>query len=218
MSQQSSFPARAVSLPRRRRGDRYSRFVSTAKALLPLLALGLLALVALWPRFEINLQRLGGLPRLDPRQAHDLRMVNAHYTGVDHDNRPYTVTADAARQMSNDIDDMIGLEGPKADLESAGGGWIDVSSYTGTYQPKRQLLDLFGSVALYADRGDEFHSDSAHVDLEHNTAEGNDPVTGQGPFGHVVAEGFRILDRGATVIFTGHTVLELDPRAGKAPQ
>jgi len=196
--------------------DGYSRFVTTAKRLLPLVALGLLALVAIWPRLDIRLDRLAMIPRVDPRQAHDLRMLHAHYTGVDRDNRPFTVTADAAEQLSTDINDMVGLEGPKADMNSADGRWFEVNSYTGTYQPQSRTLDLFGNVALFSDRGDEFHSDSARIDLAHNSAQSDDPVTGQGPFGHVSAAGFRILDKGATIIFTGHADLELEPHRIKA--
>jgi lipopolysaccharide export system protein LptC len=193
--------------------DAYSRFVATARRLLPLLAAGLLILVLVWPRLDIHFDRFGMVPKLDPRLAHDLRMLNAHYSGIDRDNRPYVLTADAAEQLSNDINDLIGLEGPKADLTTQRGGWFEASSYTGTYQPQTKLLDLFGDVALFADRGDEFHTDSARVDLANNTAQGNEHVRGQGPFGQVEADGFRILDRGATVIFTGHAdlVLESNP-------
>lgn len=195
--------------------DRYSRFVAMAKRLLPLLAAGLMILVAVWPRLDIRLDHLG-LVRTDPRLAHDLRMLRTRYSGVDRDNRPFVLTADAAEQLSNDINDLIGLEGPKADMTTARGGWFEASAYTGTYQPQSKQLDLFGEVALYGDRGDEFHSDSAQVDLVHSTAAGDERVTGQGPFGHVVADGFRVFDRGATIIFTGHAnlVLEPNPRKG----
>jgi len=195
--------------------DSYSRFVATAKRLLPLIALALLALIAVWPRLDIRLDGLGVIPKLDPRLAHDLRMLNARFTGIDRENRPYVVTADAAEQFSNDVNDLIGLEGPKADLTTQSGGWFEASSFTGTYQPQSKTLDLFGNVALFADRGDEFHTDSARVDLAHSTAEGREHVTGQGPFGHVNAAGFRVLDRGATIIFTGKTDLYLEPHARK---
>jgi len=68
------------------------------------------------------------------------------------------------------------------------------------------------------DRGDEFHTDSARIDLAHSSAESDDPVTGQGPFGRVTAAGFRVRDRGATIIFTGHSNLELAPAQQKAAQ
>lgn len=198
--------------------DSYSRFVARAKRLLPLLALGLLILVVIWPRLDVRFDRFGLIPKIDRRQAHDLRMLKARYTGIDKDNRPFVVTADAAEQMSNDINDLVGLEGPKADLTTAEGGWYEASAFTGTYQPQNKMLDLFGSVALYASRGDEFHTDSARVNLDNSSAEGSEHVTGQGPFGHVDAAGFRIVDHGATVFFTGHTDLYLEPHDKQAAQ
>jgi lipopolysaccharide export system protein LptC len=198
--------------------DSYSRFVAAAKRLLPLIAFGLVVLVAVWPRLDLRIDRFNLVPKLDPRLAHDLRMLNARFTGIDRENRPYVVTADAAEQFSNDVNDLIGLEGPKADLTTQNGAWFEASSYTGTYQPQSKTLDLFGNVALFADRGDEFHTDSARVDLAHSTAQGEEHVTGQGPFGHVDADGFRVLDRGATIIFTGKTDLLLEPHARKATQ
>jgi lipopolysaccharide export system protein LptC len=196
--------------------DSYSRFVAAAKRLLPLIAFALVVLVAVWPRLDVRIDRFSLIPKLDPRLAHDLRMLNARFTGIDRENRPYIVTADAAEQFSNDVNDLIGLEGPKADLTTQNGAWFEASAYTGTYQPQSKTLDLFGNVALFADRGDEFHSDSARVDLAHSTAEGQEHVSGQGPFGHVDADGFRVLDRGATIIFTGKANLYLEPNARKA--
>jgi lipopolysaccharide export system protein LptC len=194
--------------------DVHSRFVSAAKRFLPMVAVGLLALVVLWPRLDMGLRHLRGVPRVDPRLAHDLRMLRAHYSGLDRNNRPYVITAHAAQQLSDD--DPIALQGPKADLTSAHGGWVEVSSNTGTFQRRTQILHLFGDVSIYVDRGDEFHTATARVDLAHNGAESTDPVTGQGPFGHITSQGIRILDRGATIIFTGHANLDLLPRAKKA--
>jgi lipopolysaccharide export system protein LptC len=195
--------------------DAYSRFVAMAKRLLPLLAVGLLILVVVWPRLDIHFDGLNLVPKTDPRLAHDLRMLHTRYSGIDRENRPFVLTADAAEQLSNDINDLIGLEGPKADMTTTRGGWFESSAYTGTYQPQSKLLDLFGEVALYSDRGDEFHTDSARVDLAHSTEQGDEHITGQGPFGHVVADGFRVLDRGATIIFTGRANLVLEPTPRK---
>jgi lipopolysaccharide export system protein LptC len=74
------------------------------------------------------------------------------------------------------------------------------------------LLDLYGDVLLYQDRGNEFHTDSARIDMLNGTAEGHDAVSGQGPFGHVTAEGFALHNRGDVIIFTGKTHLTLLPR------
>lgn len=193
---------------------RYSRFVHLTKLALPVAAVALLLLVAVWPRLEATFELVRfSVPRLDLSEARELHMVKARFTGVDRDNRPFVVTAAVARQQPK-LDGLITLEQPKGDLTMVSGSWLELSADTGLYQTQPQLLDLFGNVALFQDRGNEFHSTSAHVNMDAGTAEGDDPVTGQGPFGNVTAQGFRILDRGATILFTGHATLNLLPRAG----
>ncbi len=189
----------------------YSRFVGLAKRLLPGVALVMLGLVALWPRLQEDFENLKAiaLPRLDPRDARDLRMVNARYTGLDRQNRPFVITADVARQ-SPDVDQLMSLEGPKGDLTTASGTWIELTAATGLYQPETQLLELFGDVHLYQDKGDEFATDTAHIDMKESNAEGHDHTVGHGPFGHVEADGFRILNHGDIIVFTGHSHLVLD--------
>ena len=202
---------------------RYSRFVYLTKLALPAAACGLLLLVAAWPRLEgvFETGRFAA-PRIDLSEARDLHMAAARYTGIDREDRPFTITADTARQKpvpgsSPGGDNLITLERPKGDLTTAGGNWLELSASTGLYQPQPQLLDLFGEVALYQDKGNEFHSTTAHVDMAAGTAEGDDPVTGQGPFGSVTAEGFRILGRGDTIIFKGRAKLEIQPRGTQKP-
>jgi lipopolysaccharide export system protein LptC len=209
--------ARAAELfaPRRRARSgvvrRYSRFVYLAKLLLPAIAVALLLMIAAWPRLEGAFETVRiPVPTIDVTDASDLRMVNARFTGIDRENRPFIVTSAIARQKPN-LDGLITLERPKGDLTTLSGNWLELSSDTGFYEPQSQHLDLFGNVALFQDKGNEFHSSSAHVDMSANTAEGDDPVNGQGPFGHVTAQGFRILDRGDTIVFKGHTQLDVEP-------
>jgi lipopolysaccharide export system protein LptC len=190
----------------------HSRFVQRSKWILPAMAATLLLLVAAWPEISSAIEHLHfNLPRIDINEARNLRMVAPRYTGIDRDNRPYVLTAAAATQASGS-DDIISLEVPKADMTTNSGNWVEVTGYTGTYQPQPQLLDLYGDVELYQDRGNEFHTDSARLDIANGTALGDQPVTGQGPFGHVTAEGFSMQDRGAVINFTGKTNLTLLPR------
>ncbi len=116
-------------------------------------------------------------------------MTDPRYSGIDRQNRPYVLTASSATQASGK-DDIVSLAGPKADMTTNSGNWVEITAYTGTYQPQPQLLDLYGDVELYQDRGNEFHTDSARIDIADGTATSDQPVTGQGPFGHVTAEGF----------------------------
>jgi lipopolysaccharide export system protein LptC len=102
-------------------------------------------------------------------------------------------------------------------MTTQNGSWLEVTSFTGIYKPEKQLLDLFGEVQLFQDKGNEFHTDSAHVDMASGNAQGDEPIKGQGPFGHVTGEGFRLLDHGDTIVFTGHAHLELAARVKETP-
>lgn len=194
-------------------GRSHSRFVQRTKWALPTLAVALLGLVALWPQLESLIEHVRfTVPRIDMSEARRLRMVQPRYTGVDREKRPYVLTADAAMQIPRS-DDLITLDGPKADLTTNSGNWIELSGDAGTYQSQPQLLDLYGHVVLYQDRGNEFHTDSAHIDVLNGTAEGHDAIEGSGPFGHITAQGFTMYNRGDVIVFNGKTNLVLLPRA-----
>jgi lipopolysaccharide export system protein LptC len=204
-----------VNLRRRFRledGRNHTRFVQRTKWTLPALAMALLLLVAIWPQLQSLFEHVRfGLPRIDLSEARRLRMVQPRYSGLDRQNRPYILTAEAAMQVPRS-DGLVTLDGPKADLTTNSGNWVQISGDTGTYDTQPQLLDLFGNVQLYQDRGNEFHTDSAHIDITNGTAEGHDPVEGQGPFGHVTAKGFTMYNRGDVIVFTGKTNIILLPR------
>jgi lipopolysaccharide export system protein LptC len=105
--------------------------------------------------------------------------------------------------------DLVSLEGPKADMTLNSGAWIALTADTGVYLTQPQLLDLFGDVKLFHDRGYDLSTESAHVDLKAGTAEGHEPVEGQGVLGDVTAQGFRLEDHGAVIVFTGKAKLHL---------
>lgn len=193
---------------------RYSRFVAWMKVALPCAAVALLVLVAAWPRIQSAVERLQKMPRIDLSQARDLRMVHLHYSGTDRHDRPFTVTADAARQRP-EVDDLVELELPKADMTTQSGTWLALTAYSGIYRPQSQLLDLFGDVELFQDKGNEFKTDSAHIDMSKGSAAGDDPIEGHGPFGTIEAEGFRIENQGEVIVFTGKARLNLEPREAK---
>src|SRR5260221_21009 len=128
----------ASALPARRGGGAYSRFVSAMKLFLPAIAVGLVMLVAAWPSIQESLERLRPkLPRLDLSEARDLRMVNARYSGIDKQHRPYVLTADVARQTPQQ-NDLMSLEGPKADLTLTNGTWLVLSARTSVSRSRGQ--------------------------------------------------------------------------------
>jgi lipopolysaccharide export system protein LptC len=192
-----------------RHTDRYSRRVTLLKRLLPVIGVALLALVAIWPRLVPLLESVRfGFPVIDLREAHELRMLNPRYAGVDRENRPYVVTSAIGRQSSK-RDDLMSLERPRAEMTMHNGALVVVTAATAMYQSQAQLLDLFGDVNLVHENGTRFVTNSAHIDVAADSAVGNDPVTGHGPSGDITGQGFRVLDKGNTIVFTGKSNLLL---------
>lgn len=205
-----SFPAvRGASV-------RYSRFVGMMKFLLPAFAAALMGLVVVWPRLDPTATRFRvGYSEVAPADIENPQMVAARYTGVDSADRPFTVTADTATQVAADSP-LVDLDTPQSDITLADGSWVTLSALAGMYNQNTHDLELRDEVNLFHDAGYEFHTSSAHIDLKRATAHGDAPVDGQGPFGHIRSQGFRVLERGKTVVFTGPARLVLQPRAADA--
>nr|WP_302474111.1 LPS export ABC transporter periplasmic protein LptC [Roseococcus sp. MDT2-1-1] len=137
-----------------------------------------------------------------------LQVVAPRYQGIDEINRPYTVTAQTARQPGQD--QILLLDSPQADILLNDGAWVYLESREGRYDRPRQALDLWGDVRLFHDGGTMFRTEAAVLQVDTGHASGNRPTQAQGPFGTIESEGFEMRDRGAVMIFTGraHAVLE----------
>jgi hypothetical protein len=84
-----------------------------------------------------------------------------------------------------------------------GGASVVLTAATGIYQSQAQLLDLFADVNLIHENGTRFVTQHAHINLSDDSAEGHDPIEGHGPSGDITGQGFRVLSKGETIIFTG---------------
>ncbi|MGH7048038.1 MAG: LPS export ABC transporter periplasmic protein LptC [Stellaceae bacterium] len=193
----------------RPRTDRYSRRVAVLKRVLPTFGIALLLLVAAWPRLAPLLDSVRiAMPGIDLREARELKMLDPRYAGRDRYDRPYVVTAAVGRQIPNHHD-LMSLEEPRAVLIAHLGDRIVLTARTGIYQSQAQRLDLFGDVTVTHQNSTRFVTHQAHANFSDNTARGDDPVSGHGPSGDISGQGFRVLDKGDTIIFTGrsHAVL-----------
>lgn len=194
----------------------YSHLVTLLKLVLPSVAVGLVAMILLWPQ----LNPIEGRFRLKPvavgiEDLENLRMISPRYTGSDAQNQPYVVTADQALQVSGDSN-VTDLVKPKGDMTLKDGTWLALSAEAGVYRKKDELLDLEGNVNLFHDGGYEIATSRARIDLAKNSAEGNEPVVGQGPDTELSGEGFRVHNRGERVIVTGQSRLVIrSPEAAK---
>jgi lipopolysaccharide export system protein LptC len=193
----------------------YSRFVIFMKFLLPAAALCLVAAIVIWPQINITDNRFSiGFSKIQVSAKENPSMVNARFVGADKKNQPFSVTADLAKNLALGASE-IELEMPKADIGVRDGSWLVLTANTGLYNQKDKILDLDGAVNLFHDSGFEFTTETAKVDLNAGVAEGGKATQGQGPFGQLTAEGFRIEEKGNRILFTGKSKLILHPESLK---
>ncbi|MGE0417024.1 MAG: LPS export ABC transporter periplasmic protein LptC [Acetobacteraceae bacterium] len=180
--------------------------ITLTKWLLPAAALALLTAIAIWPEFERATEQARVGFRRFTGEVEGGRLVDASYHGVDRKNRPYTVTAATARQVTPD---RIDLTQPKADMTLEDGTWLMLQSKNGTYLRNTNQLDLWQDVTLYRDDGMTITTKAASIDLVNGAAAGGDPVHVEGPFGILDAQGFAVIDKGEAIQFTGpaHVVM-----------
>lgn len=191
----------------------YSRFVSFMKFILPALAFVVIAVIAAWP--QINSSDLGfriGVTLMKLTGDENPSMINPRYIGTDSDSQPFSITADLARNI-NDGDLKVNLVMPKADISLSDGTWVVLTANDGVYYKEQNKLLLEGAVTLYHDSGYEFFTERASIDLKTGSANSHAPVKGQGPFGHVNASGFHMIDKGKVIYLLGKSELTLFPGA-----
>jgi lipopolysaccharide export system protein LptC len=197
---------------------RHTWRVAILKRILPAIGVSLLLLIAMWPRIMPLWERMRfSFPPIDLRDAQELRMVNPRYSGVDRQGRPFVVTAASGRQIP-DRQDLMSLQAPVAEIKLRSGAKVWASAISAVYQSQASMLDLFGDVTVTHQDGTRFLTQAARVNAAENTAEGSDAVSGHGPAGEIKAQGFRIIDKGDTIIFTGNAEMLLNAAGKVAPK
>ena len=181
-------------------------FITVTKWLLPLAAMGLLALIALWPEIDAATSKARLAMGRVSGELDGGKLIDARYNGVDEKGRPYTITAATAWQIDPE---RVGLTMPKGDITLENGTWLMLTSKEGTFLQHLNQLDLVNEVTLYRDDGTTMHTKSASIDLKAGAAAGSEPVHVEGPFGVLDAQGFTVMDKGTAIDFPGpaHVVM-----------
>lgn len=133
------------------------------------------------------------------------------FDGKDDKGRPYSITAESASHADGD-ERHIALKKPLADIIMGSGAYVAVTALEGVMDRDSDIVTLTGDVTLFHDNGLSFQTDSATIDLKEKTAEGSEPVEGQNQDGEVIAQGFKVLDDGNTIEFTGKAYMKIYPK------
>jgi lipopolysaccharide export system protein LptC len=194
----------------RARDGRRARFVAKLRLWLPLLAAFVIILLFIWPKIAPSFKMTNIIKNIP-----DLVIDNVHYTGMDDKNQPYSLLAAQATKPSN-LHGIYDLTKPEGEITLQSGAWIDGKAEFGRYDEENKKLWLGGNVRLFHDKGYQFTTDEAQVNLTNDDAWGDKPVLIQGSFGTIRGTGFRFLDSGHTMVVEGpaKAILSLHGAAG----
>ena len=193
----------------------YYALVGVLKVVLPVVAVAMFLLVVFWPQFQTEISGVTlKASDVSISQTGSMTLFDPHFEGVDSNGQPFNLTAEQASRSPGNSDVII-LDLPKGDITMDSGAWIALDARTGRYNQVARTLDLYGDVTLFHDRGFEIKTESARIDLAAGTARGRETVAGQGPEGELVAQGFKVLDKGERIIFTGRSRMLIYPQVDR---
>lgn len=203
------------SRPRRRR----SAGLMAIKFVLPVVALVTVGYLVYWWYIH-NREAVITVVTPDKPSANPAMVTvnNFKYSATDSQSRPYTITADSAAQPQDKAIDVINLTKPQANFTLANNHWMTITAQNGVYHRNADTVDLNGNVTLDHDTGLTFHTSSAQIDMKAKVAAGSEPVQGQNATSEINSQGFRILDDGNVIIFTGKSLLKLHGKGKDANQ
>lgn len=202
------------------RKARRGKSVRLLKVALPLVVFVTLGYVGYWWLQSrgtiVDPTLLQGVPS-DAQQKAQVTVQDVKYDGKDDKGRPFSITAVSASHVDGD-DRHISLKKPLADITMSGGAYVALTANDGLLDRDADIITLNGDVTLFHDNGLSFQTDSATINLKEKTAEGSDVVEGQNGDGELISQGFRVLDDGDTIEFTGKAYMKIYPKKDKEGQ
>lgn len=181
------------------------------KVVLPLGALGILATVVAWPSL-VDTQGVRGAV-----DAGESELVRPRFYSVDESGQPFSMTAESAHEPDGDAG-LVDLVAPSAEMTEKDGSWVTLSSRTGTFDRHTDILHMVEDVHIIRDDGTEYTTSDAYANVKNGEAWGDARVVGQGPQGEINAEGFRLTDRGRTIVFVNQSSANLSSDGGKGTE
>ncbi len=181
--------------------QKYSRYVSLMKVLLPLGIILILGFSIGGPYIlsSYDHQEVALLDTSQP-DIQENRMTHPEYVSTDNKEQPYQVKAEWAKQRTEHLAD---LKNPEGSLTMTKGETLNVSATKGAYDTQGKNLELSGNVTLTSTDGYQVKTEKANVSLDSKIIEGNMPIQGEGPKGSLQGQdGFRIEIKGKQKVIT----------------
>ena len=189
--------------------EKYSRFIRKARLILPLIAIGIVAIVMTWGHIQSD----DLMPVIEETKAPDTlgknELLNPKFESTDDRKQPYTIAAKRAIQ-GEENENLIILEEPSASILLNSGNRIEIKSKQGAFRQDNKRLLLKNDVKLFHDDGYQMETEELHIDLDKNLAWTDREVHIEGPAGTLEAHGLKANTNNETLEFIGPVNVHLN--------
>lgn len=131
-------------------------------------------------------------------------------TGFTTDARPYELTARAAAQDLTKPE-ILELKDINAQVELKDGQHVTITSLTGVYDTKGELLRLNDHITVNSSSGYEGHLSEATINVASGNIVSENPVELRLPNGSLNANRLEVMENGAVILFGGGVEMTINP-------
>ena len=170
--------------PDKKQVNRHTRIVRFAKLFLPSLAAILVGLLLLFPTIHKDVRDF----KLDITRPKKGELEKLHV-----EDTVFYITDEGIIPLEN-------------------GEWNTVKAPLGFFNQKNNLLRLDDDVEMFYSAGMAVHTTEAFFDFPNSKGYGSKPVSAQGVFGNLKAEGFEFSTADDILVFTGHSDITIKER------
>lgn len=166
-------------------GSRHDRFVRATKIALPVLIVGLVAMLAIAPfdkRGDVSF--IFDKNKVDSAQER-MRVEAARYTGTDDKGQRFAIQADRAIQPTSDRP-IVDITGMRAQLDLARGP-LSIMALKGSYNLDQQRVAIDGPVRVAGPDGYRLETRDVAINLKNRSLASRGRVVGDMRLGHFEA-------------------------------
>ncbi len=179
------------------------------RIVLPVIAVGIIALVFSWNSFQNpNIEPVSADEGTESQSIGKNELLNPRFESMDQKNQPYMITAERALQGGSE-EDLILLDKPLADIALENGRWLAAQSTQAAFRQDSQRLLMKGDVQLFHDDGYTLRTEELDVAVQNSLARTDAAVQISGPAGTIDALGMEFNSAQDHLTFKGPAKLVL---------
>ena len=186
----------------------YSVFIKSLKYILLLFSVSILILVV-YNNNPIEKEKIYSDFSYNESDFQSVRQVlrKPTFVGIDNKNQPFKVMAYKATRLKQEPN-IFNLEKPTGEINT-GKEKFFLSGDKGIFYKNVEQLEVKGNVKFKNGNEMTFTTSEMYFDFKKEILSGNKRVNGKRNNSIIVSEGFKILNNGEQIFFTGKTKLKL---------